>query len=440
MKKEILRMDNVITEDAGKTNLNNFNLHMFSGEIMGLIGINEYGKEKLIELICQNTAIKFGTIYFMEKLVNNYKHSYGTENKVYFLNHTSKLVNDLTVIDNVFVLRKGFKKYVINQRVLDVQLEKLLDELGIHAASIAPRQLCGRLSEYERCVTEVLKAMVQGVKLIIVNNISNSLSAKDLQAFHNILFRLVKKEYSILYIGNHHEEVFKVCDRAALMNDGKIVKVFEKDEMLDENIKPYTIPFEDTKKSSLDRNIGECVVLYNKSNQAQKDILKVMRGKEWFSQIALIEENPIETMLFYHMSYLDNLCFLLDNKSIKINITSRIRESIRKEYYEELGSEIYETDIRKLNKISLYNLIYYRVHLLNPRAVYIVQPFSNADMYVRRHIIHLIRVLKRKGISVIILAVTISDSHYVADRLILIEGETTKEYPLYSIEPPLTSP
>lgn len=471
MRKEILRMNNVITEDPNKTNLCNFNLHICSGEIMGLIGINEYGKEKLIELISRNTAIKFGTVYFREKLVNRYRHSGETENKVYILNAASKLVEDLSVIDNVFVLKRGFGKYVINKRVLDNQLCKLQQEFG---TCVDPRALCGRLTEYQRCVVEILKAVVQGVKLIIINDISSSLSVNDLQAFQNILFYLAENDYSILYIGSHHEEVFPICHRAVLMKDGKIVKLFEKDEMKDENIEPYTIPFEDTKKEwsqnshtgqisfcnitsgylknlSFDANAGECIVLYDRSKKIQKDSIKVftgeepmdtgfiqmgdrrvhenMSGREWFSQIAVIEENPIETMIFYHMNYIDNLCFLLDNKSRRIHVTNRVKRSIKKEYFHELGEELYENNLSKLEKTSLYNLIYYRIHLLNPKMVFIVQPFSHADMYVRRHTLHLIRVLKRKGIIVIILAVTISDSLYVADKFILLEnGEKKREY------------
>ena len=40
MRKEILRMDNVITEHYYKTNLKNFNMHIMEGEIVGIIGIN----------------------------------------------------------------------------------------------------------------------------------------------------------------------------------------------------------------------------------------------------------------------------------------------------------------------------------------------------------------------------------------------------------------
>lgn len=471
MKKEVLRMDNVITEDDNKTDLSNFNLHIFSGEIMGLIAINEFGKEKLIELIMQNTTIKFGRIYFMEQLVNSYRHCDETNNKVFVLNTTSKLIKDLSVADNVFVLRKGFKKYIMNKRILDVQLNQLTKEMGV---SINPRELASNLSEYERCVVEVLKAVIQGVKLFIIHDISNCLSEVDLKNFHQILVCLSKKNYSILYIGNHHQEVFYISDRVALMKDGKIIKTLEKNEMDDKSILPYAISFDDATKTplsdkkeniislrnisvgsvkdfSLDIHSGECIVFLNRSNNIHSDLTafvcgekelldgsvyiggksieKKIKRKEWYSKAAIINENPLESMLFYDRSYIDNFCFLLDNKLQNIQITKKVKESIQKEYFDELGEELYEYDLHNLDKLSLYNLVYYRVQLLNPQVVFIIQPFANADMYTRHHIVSLIRGLKRKGMAVVILAVTLSDNLFVADRMILLEeGKPSKEY------------
>lgn len=471
MKNEVLRMDNVITEDDSKTDLSNFNLHIFSGEIMGLIAINEHGKEKLIDLIMQNTPIKFGRIYFMEQLVNSYRYCSETKNRVYVLNTTNKLVKDLSVADNVFVLRKGFKKYIMNKRILDVQLNQLSKEMGV---SINPRKLGANLSEYERCVVEVLKAIVQGVKLFIIHDISNCLSELDLKNFYQILVYLSKRNYSILYIGNHHQEVYYISDRVALMKDGKIIKTLGKDEMDSSSILPYVISFEDVTKTplsdkkedimslrnisvgclkdfSLDIHSGECIVFLNRSNNilsdlkacvcGEKEILegsiyiggksigKKTKRKEWYSKAAIINENPLESMLFYDRSYIDNFCFLLDNKLKHMHISKKVKESIQKEYYNELGEELYEYDLHNLDKHSLYNLVYYRVHLLNPQVVFIMQPFANADMYTRHHIVSLIRGLKRKGMAVVILAVTLSDNVFVADRMILLEeGKPHKEY------------
>lgn len=190
MKSEILRMENIITEDTDKTNLDNLNLYIFQGEIIGLIGVNEHGKEMLIELICRNTPIKFGRIYIGNKLVNSYHYSNLSYNKVYVIDQKSKLVNDLSVADNVFVLRKGFRKYWINSQVLETQIIYLAKKLGI---KILPDMICGNLTEYERCVVETMKAMVQGVKLIVVNELSNFLGSNDLYAFNRLLRYLTKK-------------------------------------------------------------------------------------------------------------------------------------------------------------------------------------------------------------------------------------------------------
>lgn len=471
MKKEILRMENVISEDIDKTNLDNFNIHVFQGEIMGLIWVNDYGKEVLINLICKNTPIKFGRIYFSNILVNSFRYSDGSSNKVYVIGQESRLVNDLTVTDNVFVLRKGLKKYVISRKVLEKQLNQLMKELEV---SIDAQAVCHNLSEYERCVTEILKAVIQGVKLIIVDDLSNILSAMDMQNYMKLLVKMTKRNYTILYMGNHPEEILPICDRVAFMQNGQVIKVMDKTEMSNNQIQPYTIAFEDNQpvdyrgenreriyfhnlsttylnKISFSVQGGECIVLYDKSSKLQLDIVNFLSGerdsisgiiefgskvqdpkkmqKYFESQIAVIGEDALKSMLFYDMSYIDNMCFLLDKKTHSSNITLKVKKSIQREYYEELGDEVYANDLRKLDKNSLYNLIYYRIHLLNPKIVFIVQPFSNADMYLRRHIIHLIRILKRKGIAVVILAVSISDSLHVAERFLLLEeGIIKKEF------------
>lgn len=468
MKKEILRMENVITEDIDKTNLDNFNIHVFQGEIMGLIGVNDYGKEVLIDLICNNTPIKFGRIYFANVLVNSFRYSDGSGNKVYVIGQESRLVNDLTITDNIFVLRKGLKKYVISKKVLESQLEQLMKKLDV---SIDSKALCHDLSEYERCVAEILKAVIQGVKLIVVNDLSNILSAVDMQNYMSLLVKMAKNNYSILYMGNHPEEIFPICDRVAFMQNGKVIKVMDKKEMAHKRIQPYTIAFEnnqtadccENKERIYFRNLcttylekisfsvqrGECVVLYDKSSKLQLDIVNFLSGernsisgiiefgnqvhnlkkveKHFESQIAVIGKDAIQSMLFYNMSYIDNMCFLLDKKIHSSNITWKVKKSIQGEYHKELGDEVYALDLRKLDKKSLYNLIYYRIHLLNPKIVFIVQPFSNADMYLRLHIIQLIRVLKKKGIAVVILAVSISDSLHVAEKFLLLEEGVIKE-------------
>ncbi|RAZ93245.1 sugar ABC transporter ATP-binding protein, partial [Klebsiella oxytoca] len=61
-------------------------------------------------------------------IVNSYSYSDNSDNKVYVIEQKSRLVEGLSVVDNLFVLRKGFKKYFINENVLYVQARKFLQE------------------------------------------------------------------------------------------------------------------------------------------------------------------------------------------------------------------------------------------------------------------------------------------------------------------------
>lgn len=470
MKNEILRMEKVTQIIDGITFLDNFNLHIFEGEIMGLLCINAHGKEALIQLLYQNIPIHYGRVYFEESLVNNYEHSSMSMNPVAVIENKSRLIENLTISDNIFVLNKGFKDRIINMKILNEKIKILTEELGIEIDS---NEIVDNLNIYQKSVVEILKAVVSNVKLIILRDISSFIGINDLQKIYSLVKYFSRKGISFLYICNDYEEAFKICDRISIMKNGKVLKVLNKNEYSEEKIIPYTIDysekeyilanrklgseilrFENVKTESINNisfniNSGECVVFLDKSNTIFSDLIKLMNkeikpisGKIMFNgfdyiknyyklkkNICFIQENPIQSMLFKSMNYIDNLCFLLHNKNPFLWIKKGIIKSVIQEYEPIIGEDIYENNISNLTPQSLYNLIYYRIHLYNPKVVFCIQPFSGIDIYLKQHLIKLINKIKEKKITVIILTVNLSESFSVADRLIVIEqGRLCKEY------------
>lgn len=474
MKPEILRMERVTTIRDEVTLLDNFSIHIFQGEIMGLVCMNENGKESLIELISQNVPIHYGRVYFNEVLVNNYEHSTLTMNKVAVIEQKSRLIGDLTVADNVFVLRRGFRKYLIHPRVLNDQLRRFTAEAGI---SLDGSELVVNLSAFDRCVVELLRAVIMGAKLIVIRDISNAISAVDLVKFHQLLRYYCRKGFSFLYICNHHEEAFKICTRVSIMRDGKILKIFDSSEYLEQNMSPFymgafadftpnvsafsgenaVLSFDRVSTVNLDEmsfsiRKGECTVLLDTDNTSMPDLLGLMKGSQraesgkiqfrgkTFSRanakrgvangVAFIEENPAQSMLFPQMTYLENLCFLVGEKAHPLPLSRRVLKSVVQEYGPVIGADLYETDLSNLRLQALYDLVYYRIRLCSPAVVFCVQPFAGADMYLRRHVIELISGLKARGITVVIPSVNIADSLVIADRLLLLEkGHVLGDYP-----------
>ena len=236
MKRELLRIDHVTITENEEILLNNINFNMYSFEIMGFIAKEEKGVSKFIELICRNIAINTGSVWFAGNIVNRYSYSDNQLNKVYLLEEKSHLVESLSIADNIFVLRQGFKKLIISERVLEKQVMQYIKE---HRLTIDIYSNISDLSSIDRCIVELIKADIMGYKLIIVDNPASYLTKNELEELYKVLLMLKKKGISVLYIGNHHEEVFNIADRTSLYSDGYIKKVFDYEEMTDGNIKPY---------------------------------------------------------------------------------------------------------------------------------------------------------------------------------------------------------
>ena len=469
MKEELLRMERVTLIEEGSTVLNNVNINIFRGEIMGLMCVNAHGQEELIGLMCQNTPIHFGRIYFFEQLVNNHKHSSMSYNPVEMIEKRSRLVDSLTVADNVFVLHRGFHDRVINPRKLNRQLHVFTNELGI---DIAGDRYVDDLSSFERCVIEIVKAIYTNKRLIIIQDISSFLNTSELSNIHDIIRHYTRRGISFMYVCNQHEELFGLCDRVAIMENGKIQKIVTKQDMAvvvsdfpgQETLtsrtfaKPETLKqaepllqfcnvcTQNAKGISFSVYPGEYVVILTTDEAVTEDITELvsgetspisgellMNGHPIMSQdlrnaIAVVYEKPTQRMLFPHLSYLDNLCFTSDKRIRAIWCSRRLRKSVMKEYHTLVGENISVRDIRELSPKELYRLIYYRIYFQNPRVVVCIKPFSTIDFSLRLYVSVLIQRFQEKGIAVVILTSSLSDTLLAADRLFTIkDGRVTSE-------------
>ena len=63
MKKEVLRMQRVTYVENDITILDNLNLQIYAGEVMGLLPLDSFGLNKMLELMQKNLPILYGQIY-----------------------------------------------------------------------------------------------------------------------------------------------------------------------------------------------------------------------------------------------------------------------------------------------------------------------------------------------------------------------------------------
>jgi len=472
MKEEVLRMDRVTYREQGVTELRHFCMDIDAGEIVGLIPINDTGLTALMRLLRQNLPLHYGYVYYRGKLVNHWQGVPSGFNRIGVIESRSGLADDLTVADNVFVLRQGFRKRIIRRKVLNAQLEPFLQETGV---SLSASAYARDLSAFHRFITELVKAVVAGCRLIVLMEPGSVISDSRLETLKRIMRHYAAEGISFLYVSRHYEEARQICTRAAIMVNGQIAKVVHTAETPPETlqcfgVEAYTqmvrhqgrgkpiaadappalllnsVRFGRIDSLDITLAAGECVVLQDLNNHILPDLITLFSGRQkptsgtlliagkpfrraLSRDIAIIQQQPTETMLFPDLSYMDNLCFTLDHRLPGVWRNPALHAGIRAELEPQLGSAVFDQPVETLTQPQKFELVYTRVLLQRPKVAVCVQPFMGADVEQRMQIWRLMEQLLEKGIAILILAVNLADSLSLADRLVRIrDGRTQAVY------------
>ena len=197
MNREVFRMERVTYQENGVTFLKDFNLRIDEGEILGLIPVNGYGLNAFLKLLEVNVPLEDGYVYSRGEIINSWKDSRRTHNRISVIGAENRLVETLSVTDNIFVLRKGFRQEVIRTGLLRRQLLPFLADIGMDIPTDVPVE---RLTVFQRLVLELLRAVVFGQKFIVLNEIGALISYEELDKLHKILRHYAAQGFSFLYI------------------------------------------------------------------------------------------------------------------------------------------------------------------------------------------------------------------------------------------------
>lgn len=225
----LLEMKEIEKSFNGTAVLKKVNFSVDAGEVHALMGENGAGKSTLIKILTGIYPKDGGQIYWCGKPVEINNRNDATKLGIGVVYQELSLIPTLTVMQNVMLGNEESKLGFVNARKMRKQVKDLIDKYGF---GINPDSIVETLTIAQRQTVEILKALSKESKLIIMDEPTASLSAKESNALFGIVEQLRADGVSVIYISHRLEEVYRLSDRLTVLRDGVTEAVLNKEQII----------------------------------------------------------------------------------------------------------------------------------------------------------------------------------------------------------------
>ena len=204
--------------------LNDVNLTLEAGEVLGLMGDNGAGKSTLVKVIAGNFPPTHGDILLEGEKVHFSKPVEAREKGVEVVYQDLALCNNLSAAANVFLgreLKKGFGPFRwLDHAEMARRAGALFSELK---SETRPRDLVRQMSGGQRQAVAIARTRLSMPKMVLMDEPTTAISVRQVAEVLDLIRRLRDSGMAIVLISHRMPDVFAVCDRVTVMRRGNKV-------------------------------------------------------------------------------------------------------------------------------------------------------------------------------------------------------------------------
>ncbi|MGW2823940.1 sugar ABC transporter ATP-binding protein [Streptomyces sp. NPDC001443] len=217
----VLRIRGVRKSFGGAAALKGVDLDLYPGEIHALMGMNGAGKSTLVQVLSGVHQPDGGTVE-----VDGHAHPGLTVRRARRLGIASvpqrrELAMGLTVAENVLLGDLPTRAAAVRWKAVRQQAREALRSLGI---DIDVARTAGSLTVAEQTMVEVAREVRRGGRVLVLDEPTACLSAKDADRIRALVRRLRDDGVAVVYISHYIDEVMAVADRVTVLRDGSVVR------------------------------------------------------------------------------------------------------------------------------------------------------------------------------------------------------------------------
>ena len=222
--KNIVQIKNVTKKIGKKIIIDDITFEVRSGEVFGFLGPNGAGKTTTIKMLLGLMSITKGEMYIDG--LNVEKDFEKAIAKVGGIIENPDLYKYLTGYQNLVLFWRMYpdvKRERIDEVIKIVGLEKRIHD-KVKKYSLGMRQRLG-----------VAQALLNSPKLLVLDEPTNGLDPAGIHELRNHLRTLAKEENIAVIVSSHLlSEMELMCDRVGIIQNGKLVRIQDMKEMLED--------------------------------------------------------------------------------------------------------------------------------------------------------------------------------------------------------------
>jgi len=220
----IASMKNVVKTYGDVRALDNLNLEVAEGEVLGLLGPNGSGKTTAIHTLCGLIEANSGDVsmFGMQQNMRNLK----TRQQMGLVTQEVTVFKDLTAIEN---LRYFGGLYGLKGAELEANIKEVLEFVELtDRANKKPGTFSGGMQRR----LNIACSLVHKPKFLIMDEPTVAIDPQSRNHILESVKKIAKRGTTILYTSHYMEEVQEICSRIVVMDAGRAIASGTVDELI----------------------------------------------------------------------------------------------------------------------------------------------------------------------------------------------------------------
>lgn len=214
----------------GRKVLDRLNLQIDTGEVVGLLGPNGAGKTTTFYIIMGIIKPEIGRVYLDHKDITPYPMYLRARFGLNYLPQEASIFRKMTVEENILSILQTLN---ISSSAQRDRLFQLLQELKLsHLAKSKATTLSGG----ERRKVEITRALATSPIFMVLDEPFAGIDPIAVGEIKQIILGLKSKGIGILISDHNVRETLKVCDRAYILNEGKILEAGSPEDIVNSHL------------------------------------------------------------------------------------------------------------------------------------------------------------------------------------------------------------